>query len=67
MTLLRPHAPLGAIRTREREIAQTIDEYSQDNTVDPGLLQKTVKMKVREVLTKYGSTKKTSKKRAGGN
>ena len=39
-------------------IAQTIDEYSQDNTVDPGLLWEMVKMKVREVYIKYGTTKK---------
>ena len=39
-------------------IAQTIDEYSQDNTVDPGLLWEMVKMKVREVSIKYGTTKK---------
>ena len=39
-------------------IAKTIDEYSQDNTVDPGLLWETVKMKVREVSIKYGTTKK---------
>jgi len=34
-----------------------IDEYSQDNTVNPGLLWKMVKMKVRQVLIKYGTTK----------
>ena len=39
-------------------IAQTIDEYSQDNTVDPGLLWEMVKMKMREVSIKYGTTKK---------
>ena len=39
-------------------IAQTIDEYSQDNTVDPGLSWEMVKMKVRDVSIKYGTTKK---------
>ena len=39
-------------------IAQTIGEYSQDNTVDPGLLWEMVKMKVRDVFIKYGTTKK---------
>ena len=39
-------------------IAQTIGKYSQDNTVDPGLLWEMVKMKVREVSIKYGTTKK---------
>ena len=43
-------------------IAKTMNEYSQDNTVDPGLLWEMVKMKVREVL-KCGTTKK----RTGGN
>ena len=38
--------------------AQTIDEYSQDNTVDPGLSWEMVKMKVRDVSIKYGTTKK---------
>ena len=35
-----------------------MDEYSQDNTVDPGLLWEMVKMKVRDVSIKYGATKK---------
>ena len=35
-----------------------MDKYSQDNTVDPGLLWEMVKMKVREVSIKYGTTKK---------
>ena len=39
-------------------IARTIDEYSQDNTVDSGLLWEMVKMKVREVSIKYGTTTK---------
>ena len=39
-------------------IAKTIDEYSQDNTVDPGVLWEMVKMKVREVSIKYGTSKK---------
>ena len=39
-------------------IAKTIDEYSQDNTVKPGLLREMVKKKVREVAIKYGTTKK---------
>ena len=39
-------------------IAQTKDEYSQDNTVDPALLWEMVKMKVREASIKYGATKK---------
>ena len=39
-------------------IAKTIDEYSQDNTVHPGLLWEMVKMKVREVSVEYGTTKK---------
>ena len=39
-------------------MAQTIDEYSQDNTVDRGLSWEMVKMKVREVSVKYGTTKK---------
>ena len=39
-------------------IGKTMDKYSQDNTVDPGLLWEMVKMKVREVLIKYGTTKK---------
>ena len=34
-----------------------MNEYSQDNTVDPGFLWEMVKMKVREVL-KCGTTKK---------
>ena len=42
----------------ECQLAQTIDEYSQDNTVDPGLLWEMVKMKMREVSIKYGTTKK---------
>ena len=39
-------------------IAQTIDECSQDNTVDLGLLWEMVKMKVREASIIYGTTKK---------
>ena len=39
-----------------------MDEYSQDNTVDPGLLWETVKMKVREVSIKYGTKKKNLRK-----
>ena len=39
-------------------IAKTIDEYSHDNTVDPGLLWEMVKMKVREVSIKCETTKK---------
>ena len=39
-------------------IAKTINEYSQDNTVDPGLLWEMVKMKVREASIKYGTTKR---------
>ena len=39
-------------------MAKTIDEYSQDNTVDPGVLWEMVKMKVREVSIKYGTSKK---------
>ena len=35
-----------------------IDGYSQDKTVDPGLLWEMVKMKVREVSIKYRTTKK---------
>ena len=33
-------------------IAKTFNEYSQDNTVDPGLLSEMVKMKVKEVSIK---------------
>ena len=43
--------------------ASSIDEYSQDNTVDPGLLWEMVKMKVREVSIKYGTTKKRNLKK----
>jgi len=38
-------------------INQTKDEYSQDSTVDPGLISEMI-MKVREVSIKYGTTEK---------
>ena len=38
-------------------INQTKDEYSQDSTVDPGLIWEMI-MKVREVSIKYGTTEK---------
>ena len=39
-------------------IAQTKDEYAQDDTVTPGLLWEMIKMKTREASINYGKTKK---------
>ena len=40
------------------KIAQTKDEYAQDDTVTPGLLWEMIKMKTREASINYGKTKK---------
>ena len=39
-------------------IAQTKDEYAQDDTVTPGLLWEMIKMKTREASINYGEIKK---------
>ena len=39
-------------------IAETKEEYEQDDTVDPNLLWEMIKMKVRETSIKYGAKKK---------
>ena len=39
-------------------IAQTKDEYAQDDTFTPGLLWEMIKMKTREASINYGKTKK---------
>ena len=39
-------------------IAQTKDEYAQDDTVTPGLLWEMIKMKTREASINYGKTEK---------
>ena len=39
-------------------IAQTKDEYAQDDTVTPGLLWEMIKMKTREASISYGKTTK---------
>ena len=39
-------------------IAQTKDEYEQDDTVTPGLLWEMIKMKAKEASINYGKTKK---------
>ena len=39
-------------------ITRTKDEYSQDNTVTPGLLWEMIKMKTREASINYGKSKK---------
>ena len=39
-------------------IAQTKDEYAQDDTVTPGLLWEIIKMKTREASINYGKIKK---------
>ena len=66
---LNPYFLSEYVNQIESIITQTRDEYSQDNTVDPGLLWEMIKMKVREVSIKYGSTKKRklTNRQAGGN
>jgi len=39
-------------------IAQTKDEYAEDDTVTPGLLWEMIKMKTREASISYGRIKK---------
>ena len=39
-------------------ITRNKDEYSQDNTVTPGLLWEMIKMKTREASINYGKSKK---------
>ena len=41
-------------------IAETKEEYEQDDNVDPNLVWKMIKMKVRETSIKYGAKKKNN-------